>query len=100
VNRFQAFTLSGTISDGLPAHIRPDFSRLILENVVIVGVTLVAVLTTKGEADWGLRAIARRASGCFNRYQQAALILTLLCAGIMLVSGQLGGSHLGVCYSA
>lgn len=71
----------------IATYVRPDFSRLILEDAVIVGVTLVAVLTMKGQADWPLRAIARRVAGRFSRYQQAVLILTLLSVGIMLVSG-------------
>jgi hypothetical protein len=77
-------------------YVRPDFSRLILEDAVIMGVTLVAVLTMKGQADWPLRAIARRVAGRFSRYQQAALILTLLSVGVMLVSGANMQLSLGV----
>jgi hypothetical protein len=54
---------------------------------VIVGVTLIAFLTMKGRADWRLRAIARWVSGRSSRYQQVALVLTLLSVGVMLVSG-------------
>jgi hypothetical protein len=73
------------------------YSRLILENAVIVGVTLVAVLTMKGQADWRvLRAIARLAPWRISRYQQAALILTLLSVGVMLVSGANVQLSLGV----
>jgi hypothetical protein len=52
-------------------HIRPDFSRLILEDAVIVGITLIAVLTLRGQADWQFWAIGRRVLGRFSRYQQA-----------------------------
>jgi hypothetical protein len=103
-NCFSGSTLFGTVSERSPptsdrispAYVRPDFSRLILEDAVIMGVTLVAVLTMKGQADWPLRAIARRVAGRFSRYQQAALILTLLSVGIMLVSGANWQLSLGI----
>ena len=77
-------------------HIRPDFSRLILENAVIGGVTLIAVLTVKGQADWRLWAIGKRALSRFSRYQQATLVLTLLSVGVMLVAGANWRLSLGI----
>jgi hypothetical protein len=71
-----------------PAHIVPDFSRMILEDAVIVAVTLVAVLTMKGQAEWRIWPIARHAAvASFSRYQQAVFALTLLGVGLLLVSG-------------
>ena len=77
-------------------QIRPDFSRLILENAVIVGVTLIAVLTVKGQADWRLWAIGKRALIRFSRCQQATLVLTLLSVGVMLVAGANWRLSLGI----
>lgn len=69
-----------------PAHVRPDFARLILEDAVILSVTLVAVLTMKGQAGWRFRPMARQAAANrFSRHQQSVFTLTLLSAGLLLV---------------
>ena len=65
---------------------------------MIVGVTLVAVLTMKGQPNWQFWAVARRASGRFSRYQQAALVLTVLNVGVMLVSGANWRLSLGILF--
>jgi len=67
-------------------RIRPDFSRLILEDAVIVGITLIAVLTMKGHADWQFWAIGRRALSRFGRHQQSAFYYLCLVVGLATVT--------------
>jgi len=80
----------------LATYTHPDFSRLVLEDLVIACVTVTAIIAMKGQADWHFRVFRRALIGDLSLGRQAALLLTFLSVGVMLVSGVQWRLSLGI----